>query len=153
MFDGIFRAQLTEDKIGTVSLLVGKAPWNFICSKGQHNSWVLRYLGCCLISSVFIERPYFSLINYSFEGRCVDLKLPKFEISKRFHEVNLNSSACQSVNNERFVAVHQNSWLRQQQIKERRSLSKVSSSCFISFFNKAGGGGGGALLQRSIIIL
>ena len=94
MFDGIFRAQLTEDKIGTVSLLVGKAPWNFICSKGQHNSWVLRYLGCCLISSVFIERPYFSLMNYSFEGRRVDLKLPKFEISKRFHEVNLNSSAC-----------------------------------------------------------
>ena len=41
MFDGIFRAQLTEDKIGTVSLPVRKAPWNFICSKGRHNSWVL----------------------------------------------------------------------------------------------------------------
>ena len=94
MFDGIFRAQLTEDKIGTVSLPVAKAPWNFICSKGQHNSWVLRYLGCCLISSVFIERRYFSLMNYNFEGRCVDLKLSKFGISKRFHEVNLNSSAC-----------------------------------------------------------
>lgn len=25
----------TEDKIGTVSLLVGKAPWNVFCLKGK----------------------------------------------------------------------------------------------------------------------
>ena len=84
MFDGIFRAQLTEDKIGTVSLLVGKAPWNFIFSKGRRNSWVLMvvlwgYLGCYLISAVFIELRYFSLMTYT-ERWYVDLKLPRLII-------------------------------------------------------------------------
>ena len=51
----------------------------------RQNSWVLMvvlrgYLGCYVNSSVFIELRYFSLMNYSFEGRCVDLKLSKLII-------------------------------------------------------------------------
>ena len=83
MFDGIFRAQYRGQNRYSI-ITGGESPMERFLLKRQ-NSWVLMvvlwgYLGCNLISSAFIERRYFSLMNYSFEGRCVDLKLSKLII-------------------------------------------------------------------------